>query len=93
MHALSFLQASEVTGLRQQGPETTSFSGAEKGIWLPCALIYRLQNKGSTTWLNRVYCRINQWRFGMGGENVKAASNQAIIIMNNNNIINIGFII
>ena len=31
--------------------------------------------------------------FGMGGENVKAASNQAIIIMNNNNIINIGFII
>ena len=29
----------------------------------------------------------------MGGENVKAACNHAIIIMNNNNIINIGFII
>ena len=29
----------------------------------------------------------------MGGENVKAASNHAIIIMNNNNIINVGFII
>lgn len=36
--------------------------------------------------------RINQWRLEMGGENVKA-SNHTIIIMNNNNIINVGFII